>query len=241
MDWLIVCLKEHQYSRASQALSKLIGPETKVVSIRNGLNHKVPLVKFTSCEDILECIIDSPTQLNGQGIYEVLQIPKLTLPKNGMAQEFERLFVKSNIIIEQNSDFKTACWKKICTSSALGAILCLSGETCWIFQDKKVQELYQSILQESLQVARADGANIEIDFVDKMVTELLSYPPEKSSSMRTDRLNGNLIELGAKNGVIVEMGKRKGIPTPINDLIVTLLKKTNNRTQEDVYKPLIDI
>lgn len=227
LDWLIICLKEHQYDSATAALLKLARPHTKLVSIRNGLYHKASLLKYTEGEYILECIIDCPTQQRQDGAYERLRKPTLTVPESKLAKDFENLFINGDVTIKQTIDFKTACWEKVCESSALGAILCLSGETCWIFQDKELLELYEIALKEAVQVARAGGANIEANFIDKMVAKLLSYPPEKSSSMLTDRLNGKPIELGAKNGIIVEIGQQKGMPTPINDLFVKLLKKMN--------------
>ncbi|WP_282089222.1 ketopantoate reductase C-terminal domain-containing protein [Aquimarina algiphila] len=227
LDWLIICLKEHQYDNTTATLLKLVRPQTKLVSIRNGLYHKEPLLKYTKEENILECIIDCPTQQRQDGFYKRLRKPVLTVPENKLARDFEILFPSGEVTIKQTLDFKTSCWEKVCESATLGAILCLSGETCWIFQDEELLELYKTALKESIQVAIEDGAKIEVDFIDKMVTKLLSYPPEKSSSMLTDRLNGKPIELGAKNEVIIERGKQNGMPTPINDLFVKLLKKIN--------------
>ena len=227
LDWLIICLKEHQYDNATATLLKLVRPQTKLVSIRNGLYHKEPLLEYTEEENILECIIDCPTQQRQDGFYKRLRKPILTVPENKLARDFEILFPSREVTVKQTLDFKTACWKKVCESATLGAILCLSGETCWIFQDEELLELYKTALKEATQVAIADGAKIEVDFMDEMVAKLLSYPSEKSSSMLTDRLNGKSIELGAKNGIISKRGKQSGVATPINDLFVKLLKKTN--------------
>lgn len=112
-------------------------------------------------------------------------------------------------------------------SAALGAILCLSGATCRIFKDKAIQKLYRDLLKESIKVARADGALIPVDFEQKMLNKIKEYPPNKGSSMLTDRLLGKPIELGAKNGIIAKLGKIYKIPTPINDLVCTLLRHTN--------------
>ncbi len=232
LDWLIICLKEHQYNSATSTLLKLVRPHTKLVSIRNGLYHKEPLLEYTKEENILECIIDCPTQQKQDDIYQILRKPILTVPESKLARDFENLFQGENATIKQTFDFKTACWKKVCESATLGAILCLSGETCWVFQDDELLELYKTALKESIQVAIADGAKIEVDFIDKMIAKLLSYPPEKSSSMLKDRLNEKPIELGAKNGVIVEQGKQNGVLTPINDLFVKLLKKTNTTIEK---------
>lgn len=68
-------------------------------------------------------------------------------------------------------------------------------------------------------------------FTDKMMSKLLSYPPTKGSSMLTDKLNGNPIELGAKNSIIAKLDKQYKVATPINDLVVELLKFTNRESK----------
>lgn len=228
LDWLIICLKEHQYSGARNWFWQLIHPKMDIAIVRNGLGLKESISHFTSQNNILECIIDCPTQLNENQYYEPLYLPIITTTEGPLAAKFESLFNK--IEIRRTDDFKTASWKKLCESSSLGAILCLSGETCWIFKNETMRDLYEDILSESIQVAKADGAKIEGSYIDEMLNKLLTYPEKKGSSMLTDRLNDESIELGAKNGVISKLGKEYNIETPINDLIVKLLTYTNHRT-----------
>ncbi len=228
LDWLIICLKEHQYVDAMTWFQKLINPKTKVVVIRNGIQLKESLLKFTSEQNILECMIDCPVQPIENGFYKQLKKPVITLPSNTLTCSFQRLFKKNQCEIKVTSDFKTESWKKLCESATLGAILCLSGETCWVFKDEKLRVLYRNILKETILIARADGAKIEDLFIDDMLTKLTNYPKTKGSSMLTDRLSGKPIELGAKNGIISKLAKQYNIETPINDLITLLLTYTNN-------------
>ena len=87
--------------------------------------------------------------------------------------------------------------------------------------------MYTELLREIVEVGKADGAKIEDSFIDGMLIKLMNYPKEKGSSMLSDRLQGKPIELGAKNGIISELAKEYNIKTPLNDLIVSLLKYTN--------------
>ncbi len=228
LDWLIICLKEHQYIDATIWFQKLINSKTKVVVIRNGVKLKEPLLKFTSEQNILECIIDCPVQPIENGFYQQLKKPIITLPNNILATSFQKLLNTNQCEIKITSDFKTENWRKLCESAALGAILCLSGETCWIFKDEKLRTLYSNILKEGIEVAKADGAKIENTFINDMLSKLDNYSDTKGSSMLTDRLNGKPIELSAKNGIISKLAKQYNIETPINDLITLLLTYTNN-------------
>ena len=229
LDWLIICLKEHHYKYAKHWFKNVISPKTKVAIIRNGLNLKAPILDYTAEKNILECIIEAPTQAISINHYEVLAKPIITLPQLQLAKSFSELFKSDNIQIKYTDDFKTASWKKISEASALGAILCLTGETCRVFKYKKLRTLYIEILKETMKVAKADGAIFNDGYIEEMLQKLDNYSPNKGSSMLTDRLNGNPIEINAKNGIISKMGKKHNIRTPLNDTLVTLLKFVNHR------------
>lgn len=233
LDWLIVCIKEHHYNEALASLAKLVGSTTKIAIIRNGLRLKDPFLSFVNEANILECQIDCPCQPVSDDCYQSFKDPVITTPQSLLASEFSTLFSSTATQIRPAKDFKTESWKKVCESSSLGAILCLSGESCWIFEDSKLQELYLNLLEEGLEVARADGAQIESGFTKQMLAKLLAHPKTKGSSMLTDRINGRSIELGAKNKIITDIGKQYRVATPLNDMVVTLLSSTNRSSLEN--------
>lgn len=229
LDWLIICLKEHQFEDAKNLFQKLISRKTKIAIIRNGIELKEPLLPFATENHILECMINCPTQPDENQVYQQMGNPIITLAQKDLASEFQTLFKNNDFQFRQVEDLKTKSWEKLLESASLGAITCLAGETCWIFEDEKMKNLYQKLLKEGIQVAKADGATIPSDFVSIMLGKLKTYPKGKGSSMLTDRKLERPIELGAKNGAIVSLGKKYNIETPLNDLVVTLLSKTNTR------------
>jgi len=229
LDWLIICLKEYHFEGAKDWFEKLIFPKTKIVVIRNGIELKKPILPYAKEDHILECMIDCPVQKKQNGIYLQMKNIQLASASGDLANDFKSLFCNKKISLQQFEDFKTTTWKKLIESASLGAITCLTGETCWIFEKKEILDWYKKILEESILVARADGAIIPNDFVLQLLKKVKTYPKEKGSSMLTDRLMGQPIELGAKNGVISELGKKYKIPTPLNDWVCLTLKFTNRR------------
>ncbi|MFK7934059.1 MAG: ketopantoate reductase C-terminal domain-containing protein [Saprospiraceae bacterium] len=226
LDWIFICLKEHQFVDAKPFLAKLIQANTKVVVIRNGLRLSKPLVPFQS-DNILAAQIDCPVERLADGNFKQLRTPILYVPEVKLANELEQLLPQ--IEIRKEVDFKTASWKKLIESSAIGAITALSGETCHVFGNERLLKLYRRLVEESLIVAQADGAQLPTDFTEVLIEKLKNYPPEKGSSMLTDRLAGKPIELGAKSGVIVQVGEEYGLETPLHRLVVDLLCMTNKR------------
>ncbi len=229
LDWLIICLKAYHYPAAQKSLQALIQTKTKVAVVRNGIKLKDPLLAYASEDQILPVMIDCPTQLNAEGYYHQLRKALLATERSALAQSFADLFRTDNIAFRRVDDFRTENWKKLIESSALGGILTLSGESCWIFEDPRLVALYRRLVEESMAVARAEGALIEDTFVEELVGKLKTYPPGKGSSMLTDRRAGRPLELMAKNGAIAALGKRHGLATELNNLITILLQYTNTK------------
>nr|WP_321223306.1 ketopantoate reductase C-terminal domain-containing protein [uncultured Psychroserpens sp.] len=223
LNWLIICLKAHQFDEAKHWFSKLISTKTKVVVIRNGLLLKEPILPFTTNSKILECIIDAPTQPTKNDGYQNFKTPIITVAKSVLASIFEMLFNASEIEILQTNDFKTSSWEKLCESAALGGILCLNNATCSLFQNKKFQQDYLCLLEECILVAKADGAQLPSYYKENMLSKLLTYPDTKGSSMLTDMRLGKPIEFEAKNGIIAKLGKYYNLSTPLNDNIINKL------------------
>jgi len=225
LDWLLICIKEYHFSDALSNLSKLVNSDTKVAVIRNGMNLKTPLLKLTISSMILECMIDAPTQPTNNGAFQLLSFPNITVLKSDLATEFSTLFDLEKIEIKQTEDFKSAQWKKLIESSSLGAILCTTGKTSVIFRNPYYLKLYKLLVQESINVAQADGANIQDSYLEILLKKLETYGDQKGSSMLTDRIAGKPIEINAKNGAIVTIAKKLGIETPINSSMVEAIVK----------------
>ena len=233
LDWLLICLKEYHYKEAHGILQSLITQQTKVAVIRNGINIKESILKYTSADNIIECIIDCPTQLQSDGVYHNLYDPIIKLESGIITPSFRRLFIPRLLKIIEVEDYHTESWKKLIESSALGSILCLTGQTCCIFRDLEVVNFYGRIVDESIVAAIADGAQIGPEFKSQLLEKIKKYPDDKGSSMLTDRKKGQPIELYAKNGIISKIAKSHNINTELNDTISLLLSYINIEPQTD--------
>lgn len=226
-DWLLICVKEYHNQVLIPLIKKIIYPQTKIAVIRNGLNIKGPFSQMISEDQIIECVIDCPSEEIKKGHYLQFKKGIIHVKKSRLTNEFSNLFVKNRIVVEERTDFHTFKWKKLIASSALGAIQTILADTCRLFKDEKYLDLYKSVLLEGIQVGRADGAEISDDFLNDQVQKLLNYPENKGSSMLADFLNGREIEWKAKNGVISKIGKQYQINTEINDDLCHRLEQMN--------------
>ncbi len=214
LDWLIICLKEYHIKEASLLIKKLIGPNTKVAVFQNGINLSEPYEAFTDKRNILEAIIDCPTQRNNKGAFVQFYHPKITLASNKLSRMFSKLFGDSNIEFEFHDAFKQLQWSKLIESSSLGTIQAIHEETCTVFKDDEVFKSYLDLLQEGVMIAKSCGIILGEKYLEEVVLRLYSYPDKKGSSMLTDRLESKPLELNAKIGILAKIGIRNKLSIP---------------------------
>ncbi len=83
-------------------------------------------------------------------------------------------------------------------------------------------------MQEVVEVARACDVPVEAKLIDELIDKILAMEPI-GSSMQTDCKMGRPMEVEIILGTPVRKGKEKGVPTPILELLYTLLLAVNTR------------
>ena len=223
LDWLIVCLKEYHFQNAIPTLNKLLGPNTKVAIFQNGINLSDRYKQFSKPANLLETIIDCPVQRIGSDEYEQLRMPKIILPANQNAEEFIELFEAPAIEFSKTNSFIELQWTKLIESSAIGSIQAISELPCSVFQNLEKLDEFQKLVSEGIEVAKSEGIEFGLDLNSHLLNKLKSYPSSKGSSMLSDKLSGNELELEAKIGVIVKIADRNKVSVPTSKRIYNSL------------------
>lgn len=217
LDWLIICLKQYQIKDALQDIKELITHNTKLAIFQNGIKLSIPYEKIVSRNRILETTIDCPVERISKSEFNQLKIPLIAIPKNELAKEFTNLFTDDEIRIEQVQNFTKSQWIKLIESSSLGAIQSLTGQPCSILKDNKYFKDYKSLIKEGITVANSDSIKIEAEVLSQILNKVNTFPPSKGSSMLSDKLNGNTLELNAKIGAIIKIANRNNVNVPVSE------------------------
>jgi 2-dehydropantoate 2-reductase len=124
----------------------------------------------------------------------------------------------------RTAEFDSFAWRKLLINTVANPITALTLQRQAVFRREDVKALCLAILEEAATVGRADGARLAPDEAERTLATLLTYPAEAGTSMYFDRLAGRPFEVEALTGAVVAAGARLGIPTPLNGLLLTLLR-----------------
>jgi 2-dehydropantoate 2-reductase len=222
-DWVLVTTKAYDVVGTAQWLKKLVGPQTRVAIVQNGVEHVERFAPHVPIEQLLPVMIDLPAERQAPGRIRQRGPGRMVVPEGAHAAEFVKLFAHTPLSVTPDVNFKTQVWKKLCLNSA-GALSAVLLKPAIIARHDGVAEIMRAIVRECVAVGRAEGAQLDDSMAEQVVTGYRSAPPDSVNSLHADRAAGRPMESDARNGVIVRLGRKHGIPTPINQMIVALLE-----------------
>ncbi len=231
VDCVLFCVKAYDNAGATDQIRPLIGPETVVLSVQNGIDNEEQIGEVIGPEHIVGCVSYVSSTIESPGIIAQMAGPgKIVIGEmaGGTSHRTETLqstLQNSGITAEVHSDIQAGLWQKflaICGVNGVTALTRLPMRD--ILACEETRNLMQGSMQEVEAVARAKGANLPEGCADQSMEFFSSLEPSIRGSMYYDLAAGRRLELDVLNGTVVRLGSTHGIPTPINYAIYAALK-----------------
>jgi len=231
VDFVLFCVKAYDNASAADQIRPLIGPDTVVLSVQNGIDNEQQIGKVIGSEHIVGCVsyvsstIESPGVIAQTGGPGKIVFGEMQGGRSARTETLQSTLENSGITAELHSDIQTALWQKflgICGVNGITALTRLPlGE---ILACEETRNLMRGTMQEVEAVARASGAALPEGSADQSMDFFSSMGPSVRGSMYYDLAAGRRLELEVLNGTVVRLGGEHGIPTPINFAIYAALK-----------------
>jgi 2-dehydropantoate 2-reductase len=230
VDWVLLCTKGHQTPSATPWLRRLCDSATRVAVLQNGIGHIARISPLVGGAAVIPAIVYFNGERLGPDRVRLRHAGQhdLAVADDGDGEAFAQLFHGTPLRVLLSSDFATLAWRKLLINAVANPITALTLQRQAVFRRADVHALCIAILDEAVAVARADGARLADDESERTMATLLTYPPEAGTSMYFDRLAGRALEVEALTGAIVAAGERLGLATPLNRMLLTLLRAVSD-------------
>jgi len=231
VDCVLFCVKAYDNAVAAEQIRPLIGPETVVLSVQNGIDNEHQIGEVIGPDHIVGCVsyvsstIESPGVIGQTGGPGKIVLGEMHGGTSARTEALQSTLQNSGITAELHLDIQVALWQKflgICGVNGITALTRLPMGK--IVACKETNNLMRGTMQEVETVARASGANLPEGCVDQSMDFFSSVEPSVRGSMYYDLAAGRRLELEVLNGTVVRLGSEHGIPTPINFAIYAALK-----------------
>jgi 2-dehydropantoate 2-reductase len=229
-DYVLLCVKLWDTEPAVRALAKVVGPQTAVLSLQNGVQKDDLLRKLLGDKAVMGGVayigsgIARPGVIRHTGTIQRLLFGEFDGSRSQRAAALLAACTRAGIEAELSDDVRRAIWEKFVFIVGLSALTSTTRQTIGpVRGNARTRALLLEIMQETVAVGRARGVNLPEDYAQKRLAFVDSLPPEMTSSMHNDLEAGKRLELDWLSGGVVELGKAANVPTPMNRAVSAIL------------------
>lgn len=230
-DLIFISVKSYQTEEATRSAIPLLGPETLVLSMQNGIGNTDTMADIAGPERVLCGITYHSIQHTGPnrlrfrpGIKPIQIAPydgNITAEVEAVGEVFQRAGLETEIA--ENID--NVIWQKLLHNAVVNPVSAITGLNCReLLEDEHLQQLMRDLCTEIIEVMKARGMTI-IDEEDPYRPVINSQKAlwENRPTMWQDLDRGFLTEVDAINGAVVVEAERLGLTAPINKTLVQLV------------------
>ncbi len=224
MDWVLIATKAQDTPSVRPWLDAAAGPSAVIVLLQNGIDHASRLGGLAADVAVVPALVQINVEPLARGQAWQRAGNEIAVPAGNQGTRLAGLFAGTGIRIRLEDDFRAVAWRKLLGNVAHNPILALTGRRVDVFSDPGVLALAAKLISEAAAVAAADGVTVSEEEVAGIVSGLGALPADAGNSMLFDRLRGRALEAEFLTGAVVSAGRRAGVPTPLNDVMLTLLR-----------------
>jgi 2-dehydropantoate 2-reductase len=230
VDLVILSVKLWDTEDAARQIAPIVGPETGVLSLQNGVVKDDILRRAFGAERVMGGVgyvathIARPGVIHQTGTMQRIVLGEYDGRRSGRAVFLHEALLEAGVKAELSDDVRRAIWEKYVF------LVGLSGTTTTmrvplgpIRENPRSRSFLHDLMREVVAVGRAQGVALPADFADNRLAFGDTLPADMTSSMHHDLERGNRLEVDWLSGGVVAMGAEAGVATPANRAVQDIL------------------
>ncbi len=222
-DVVLFCVKSTDTERSAQQLAPFLKPDTVILALQNGVENP-ELIRRSLPQPVLPTVVYVATEMAGPGHLKHHGRGELVIGSSPQGEAIISAFAQAGVPVQQSDNVIGALWAKLIVNCAYNALSAVSQQPYGqLVEVESVRELMRAVVEECLQVARADGVDIPGDS-HAAVRQIAETMAGQYSSTAQDVARGKPNEIDFLNGYVMRRARSHGLAAPINQTLWTLVK-----------------
>lgn len=226
---ILYAVKYGALSQAMDETAHLIGPDTVILSVLNGIRSEEDLSARFGADKVVYCIarkMDAGKDGN-RAVCKNHGELALGIRNGGIEENLTAvidLFQRIGFPYALPEDIRRDMWSKLlCNVGVNQTCSLLEGGYGLVHQPGPARDMMQAAMREVVAVANAEGIGLTEQDVTEWTATIDGLNPDGEPSMRQDSKAGRPTEVQLFAGTICALGRKHGIPTPVNDVFLERL------------------
>jgi len=230
VDVILLCVKTWQVTDAANALRPMLGSDTFVVPLQNGVETPELLSNLLGAPRVIGGLcgilsfVAGPGHIRHVGGATFIKFGELDNHPSDRVERLRAAFVNAGVKVEVPADIHTALWEKFTFIVPVGGVGAMADVPIGATRSApETRSLLERCIAEVVDVGRARGISLRPDLASRTMAAIDGILPDGTSSLQRDMSAGRRSELDSWVGAVVRLGKETGVPTPAHELIYTAL------------------
>ena len=226
VDVVLFAVKLWDTEKAAEACRPLLGPNTRVITMQNGVDSYERIAPIVGAERAVPAVtyvvtvIDRPGVIRQDSTFQSIICGAHDNRDDAALKAFVEAAKAAKIDITLSDEIQRDRWHKFIFLTGTSGATAVTRETMGpILKDP------DNIMRETLKVGQAKGVKLSDTYADERLVFADGHvPASMKASMANDLDRGNRLEVDWLAGTVSRMGKELGVATPVNDTVYAALK-----------------
>ena len=235
-ELVVIATKAHDVESAAAATRPLLGPDTVVLPIQNGLGSAERIAEILGPEHVAIGVaggfgasIVAPGHVHHNG-WELVRLGERSGPATRRIERVAEVWRDAGFRAETYDDVDRLVWEKlVCNVAFSGTCAVLEVTIGEVLADEAAFFVAGRCAAEAFAVAQARGIALSFDDPVEYVRAFAAKIPDARPSMLLDLMAGRRCEIDVINGAIPPAAQAVGIPAPFNEAVTALVQAKQAR------------
>ena len=230
-DLVVVFTKTFHTDAALEGIAAVIGPETRFLSLQNGLGNAERLAARADPARVLVGASTLPSDLVGPGRVRShgeggsKLYPAFPGGDADLAQDVADLLTRGGLPASLDPDIHAAIWSKAIFNAAMNPLCALTRRTPgFLGAHEESRTLIHALVEEGAATARAAGISLDAQAIHDLTQVSVTDHADHEASMLQDIKAGRRTEVDSINGAIVAEARKHGVAVPVTETLWRLVK-----------------
>jgi 2-dehydropantoate 2-reductase len=231
VDVVLFCVKLWDVESAGARIKPLIGPDTAVIPLQNGIDAAERLIPILGERAVMGGVAQISASIVAPGVIQQVGtimrmiFGELDGKRSRRAEDFLALCLKADFDATLSEQILADLWMKFILLATNASITALARQPIGrLRDDPDIRPVFIAAHQEVIDIGRAKGVALPSDALERILEFNSLVPPTMKTSMALDLERGNRLELPWLGGKVAELGLKLGVPTPTHSLMYAMLK-----------------
>ncbi len=244
VDLILLCVKTWQVDDAALAMGPMLGPETVVLPMQNGVDAASQLREKLGTANVLNGLcgtisrVIGPGRICSIGASNFIKFGELDGSRSDRVERLSLVFERAGIRAEAPADINVALWEKFLFVVSMGGVGAVARAPIGVTRTlPETRRMLEECMREIQSVARAKQISLSDDVIERTMGFVDSLASSGTTSMQRDIGDGRPSELEAWSGAVVRMGRETGVAMPLNEFIYHCLLPSELRARGSIQFP----